>query len=280
MRAGEDFLSRMGRASESRARRLAAGASLDDLRRRAQDMPPAPALRLSAKGFDIIAEIKMNSPSAGTLSSKSTDIESRAEAYAAAGACAVSVLTEPDRFGGSMDHLQRAAAVLETVGVPAMAKDFLVAPEQICAARIAGAGGVLLIVRMLDDDRLAELLELSLEMGLFVLLEAFDQGDLERTASLVRRQDGRTGTVLLGLNCRDLRTLQVKPGRFQTLASEFPKPFPRVAESGIEVPEDAARVASMGYSVALVGTALMRSPDPAALLGGMIRKGRSAAGAT
>ena len=260
MRSGEDFLAGMSRASQIRAAH--AGTQ--------------PALRLSPEGFDLIAEIKLSSPSAGTLSRDTSGIERRATTYAQAGACAVSVLTEPDRFGGSMDHLQRAAWALEPMGVPAMAKDFLVAPEQVWAARVAGAGGILLIIRMLDQTRLSELLDLALELEMFVLLEAFDREDLDRAAALRGAADDNPGPVLLGLNCRNLRTLQVDPRRFNELAEHFPGSYPRVAESGIEGAEDVTAVASRGYSVALVGSALMKTPDPGILVQDMIRAGRSA----
>jgi indole-3-glycerol phosphate synthase len=276
MTSGEDFLARMSRASEIRARRLGARVGGSDLRRQAMNMSPPPTLRLSPEGFDLIAEIKLSSPSAGTLSRDTSAIEQRATVYAEAGACAVSVLTEPDRFGGSMDHLQRAARALEPAGVPAMAKDFLVAPEQVWAARVAGAGGILLIIRMLDQTRLSALLELALELGMFVLLEAFDREDLDRAAGLRVADDDNAGPVLLGLNCRNLRTLQVDPGRFGELAEHFPDLYPKVAESGIEGAEDVTAVASLGYSVALVGSALMKTPDPGTLVQDMIRAGRSA----
>jgi indole-3-glycerol phosphate synthase len=234
--------------------------------------PPAP-LRLRPDGFDLIAEIKLASPSAGRLAADATDIEARAQAYARAGACAVSVLTEPDRFGGSPDHLQRAARALMPLGVPVMAKDFLVDPAQISAARLAGAGGVLLIIRMLDDEQLRQMLDQATRLGLFVLLEAFDEHDLDRAGALDRLPGN--APVLLGLNCRDLRTLAVDPARFEVLAGRFPDGFPRVAESGIEGPEDAARVAGLGYEAALVGTALMRDPDPAVSIRGLLEAGRA-----
>lgn len=276
MSATGDFLAGMARASETRARALLASNGSGELERRAREAPEPPRLRLAPEGFDVIAEVKLNSPSAGTLSADDASIESRAMAYAGAGACAVSVLTEPDRFGGDIDHLRRAAGALEPVGVPAMAKDFLVAPEQLFAARVAGAGGALLIVRMLDDTRLTEMLDAAIDLGLFVLLEAFDAGDLERASTVLRQKPSMPDRLLLGLNCRDLRTLKVDMARFGALTGHFPTGFPRVAESGIETPEDAAQVASLGYSVALVGTALMRTGDPGRLLGRMIEQGRAA----
>lgn len=276
MTLAEDFLTTMARSSEERARALRAGAGGQILRRRALDAPLSPALRLSGQGFDVIAEIKMNSPSAGVLSKDAGSLESRAETYARAGACAVSVLTEPERFGGSTEHLRRAAEVLAALEVPAMAKDFIVAPEQVFEARAAGAGGVLLIIRMLDEARLTELLDLARELGMFVLLEAFDRPDLERAAPLADRQGHALPPVLLGLNCRNLRTLEVDNARFRALAERFPAGFPRVAESGIEGPQDAAAAAATGYSVVLIGTALMRSAEPGALVTRILEAGRAA----
>ena len=273
MSAGGDFLAGMAATSRERARALTEGGRGAELEARAMRIPTAAPLRLRPEGFDLIAEIKLASPSAGRLVADATGIEARAQAYARAGACAVSVLTEPDRFGGSPDHLERAARALMPLGVPAMAKDFLVDPAQISAARLAGAGGVLLIIRMLDDEQLRRMLDQAAKLGLFVLLEAFDEHDLDRAGAL----DMRAGDapVLLGLNCRDLRTLAVDPARFEGLAGRFPDGFPRVAESGIEGPEDAARVAALGYEVALVGTALMRNTEPAVSIRGLLEAGRA-----
>jgi indole-3-glycerol phosphate synthase len=274
--ASGDFLASMARASEARVRALLAGTAGGDLERRAREASAPPKLQLAPEGFDVIAELKLGSPSAGILSTDEASIESRAVAYAGAGACAVSVLTEPERFCGHIDHLRRVAATLAPLGLPAMAKDFLVAPEQLFTARIAGAGGALLIVRMLDDARLVEMLDVALELGLFVLLEAFDADDLDRASVLVRQREAAPHGLLLGLNCRDLRTLKVDPSRFADMAAHFPSELPRVAESGIEMPSEAAQVAALGYSIALVGTALMRTEDPAGLLGRMIEQGREA----
>ena len=121
--------------------------------------PTAPRLKLSPEGFDIIAECKLASPSAGDLSQHTTDIDRRVQAYAHGGACAVSVLTEPTRFGGSLEHLEQTARTLAPLGVPVMRKDFLVDPYQVMEARAAGAGGVLVIVRMLDRSRIKALLD-------------------------------------------------------------------------------------------------------------------------
>jgi len=272
----DDFLDTMARASESRARELVTNIKGGELERRAREAPVPPRLRLSPAGFDVIAEVKLSSPSVGTLAHDASGIGSRCSTYASAGACAVSILTEPDRFRGDIEHLRQGAAALAPLQVPAMAKDFFVAPEQLCAARLAGAGGALLIVRMLDDSRLTEMMDMAMALGLFVLLEMFDEHDMERASEILRHRRDEAGSLLLGLNCRDLKTLTVDPARFGDMARHFPQGPPRVAESGIETPGDAAAVASLGYAVALVGTALMRTGDPAGMLAGMIDRGRAA----
>ena len=161
--------------------------------------------------------------------------------------------------------------------VPAMAKDFIVEPCQICQARCAGAGGVLLILRILDDVRLTRLLELSLDFGMFVVLEAFDEGDLDRAGRLVEGLGDTVGNLLVGLNSRDLSSLKVDSDRLRHLASAFPAGLPRVAESGLHDAVDVAGAAASGYSLALVGTALMRAQDPGQCLSEMIAAGRRVA---
>ena len=177
----------------------------------------------------------------------------RVQAYAQGGAATVSVLTEPTRFDGALSHLEQAAAALAG-RIPVMRKDFLVDRYQVYEARAAGAGGVLLIVRMLDDKALAILLESCIEMRLFALLEAFDEADLSRACALVERYR-RDATLLVGVNSRDLETLRVSTERLATLAPRLPTGVPRVAESGIESGADAAQCVRAGYDLALVGGA-------------------------
>jgi indole-3-glycerol phosphate synthase len=229
-------------------------------------MPTAPALRLCAGGFDVIAEIKLRSPAAGQLGRVSDDWLGRATAYARAGAAAVSVLTEPTRFDGSLEHLQAAAAALGPLGVPAMRKDFLVDAYQILEARVAGAGGVLVIARMLSRPQITELLDVAAEHHLFVLLEAFDAADLALAEELLALRAGRDERILVGLNCRDLQTLAVMPQRFAELAAHLPSAHPAVAESGVATAAEAAAAAKLGYRLALIGTALMAHESPACLL--------------
>jgi indole-3-glycerol phosphate synthase len=149
-----------------------------------------------------------------------------------------------------------------------MRKDFLVDPYQVLEARAAGAGGVLIILRMLPRRRIVELLDAAADHGMFVLLEAFDAVDLELAHELVatRTAGGPGGAMLVGVNCRDLKSLKVVKERFAALAPLLPAGSPAVAESGVESAADARRMAALGYRLALIGTALMAREDPAQLL--------------
>src|SRR4029077_7556 len=173
-----------------------------------------------------------------------------------------------------LSHLQMAARALGPAQVPAMRKDFLVDPYQVVEARAAGAGGVLVILRMLARERIDTLLECAGSLGLFVLLEAFDESDIEQMHDIVRAH--ARAVLLAGVNCRDLATLQVVPQRLEELVRLLPATLPRVAESGVGSAEDARRVAVAGYDLALVGSALMQGGDPRGLAEAMLAAGRSA----
>ena len=250
-------------------------------------------------GFDLIAELKLRSPAVGQLrAAAGEDPAQRALSYAEAGAAAVSVLTEPRQFDGSLEHLSAASSALRARRVPAMRKDFLVDPYQVVEARAAGAGGVLIILRMLSRLQLDELCSAARACGLFALLEAFDEADIELAHEVVdtlisqeppapRIAPGRSANSkirpemarvqwLVGVNCRDLTTLEVVPGRLEALAQLLPNHVPRVAESGVATAADAGRVAAAGYDFALVGSALMSGPDPRTLAHDMIVAGRRA----
>jgi indole-3-glycerol phosphate synthase len=265
------FLDAMRRGSAARCAAARAIEPDDALRVRALATAPPRPLVLSA--FDVIAEVKLRSPALGQLSRPadgSAFAAAQAQRYASAGAAAVSVLTEPERFDGDLAHLRAAA---EVTPAPCMRKDFLVDPYQIWEARAAGAGGVLLITRMLDDatlDACAVAAELA---GLFVLVEAFDAEDLARSAEVSR---GRRTPFLVGVNTRDLSTLEVDPDRLARMAQFLPLDLPCVAESGIESGSDVRRVRGLGYRLALVGGALMRAEDPRPLVDEMLAAGRSA----
>src|SRR5271163_81207 len=153
------FLDEMARSSAQRVRQAVMRESLAALERRARDAPHSAALRLSGRGFDVIAELKLRSPAAGVLGAPSEDWLKRVAAYAHGGAAAVSVLTEPSRFDGSLRHLHDASRVLKPLGIPAMRKDFLLDPYQVLEARAAGAGGVLLVLRMLSMSQISELID-------------------------------------------------------------------------------------------------------------------------
>ena len=142
---------------------------------------------LGTDGFGVIAEIKDRSPAEGELAVPGSDRIERASQYVAGGAAAISVLTEPSRFSGSLEHLESVVAAVP--GTPVMRKDFLVEPVQVDEARAAGASGVLLIVAMLTDRKLREMLDRAHEHGLFVLLEAFDSDDLVRSSTVMNNAD-------------------------------------------------------------------------------------------
>jgi indole-3-glycerol phosphate synthase len=264
------FLEDMACLSAARVAEALRHESADALERRARQAAASAPLRLSALGFDVIAELKLRSPAAGLLSDESQDWLGRVAAYARGGAAAVSVLTEPSRFDGSLEHLRQAAAVLAPLGVPAMRKDFLVDPYQVLEARAAGAGGVLVILRMLPHRRIMELLDVAAEHDMFVLLEAFDEVDLGMARDLMTsRAAHRTAheaRILIGVNCRDLQTLKVMQERFESLAPLLPAGWPAVAESGVAGASDARRMQQLGYGLALIGTALMAREDPSRLL--------------
>ena len=273
-----DFLSAMARDSARRCQVARTLVGEHELGRMAGRAAPPVAPRFS--GFDLIAEIKTASPSRGTLRAVSagacpSEILARAESYARAGAAVISVLTEPSRFAGSLDHLR---AVAGAVKVPVMRKDFLVDVYQVVEARAAGASGVLLIIRILDDGALAAMLAAASSLGLFVLLEAFDRADLTRAARILEgaAPAGSAAPILLGLNCRNLADLSIDPHRFADLRAAIPPGRLIVAESGLDSPADVARTASLGYDVALVGSSLMLADDPHALVRDMLAAGRAA----
>jgi len=273
-----DFLTTM--AASSRARSVAAQAqrSERELRARVADLPAAPALKLGS--FDLIAEVKLRSPAVGLLRQAGEgEVGARVGAYANAGAAAVSILTEPSRFDGSLADLEAGSRALAPLGVPAMRKDFLVDGYQVLEGRLAGAGGVLAIIRMLPRAELEQLIDTALALDMFVLLEAFDTPDIELAHALVDARRAHRHLLMVGVNSRDLATLKVVPGRLDALASQLPASVKRVAESGVATAEDAARMAECGYDLALVGSALMSAPDPAALARAMLARGRAAVGA-
>jgi indole-3-glycerol phosphate synthase len=263
-----DFLKTMATKSAERLIGVEPRFSAADLNK------PLVPLRLT--GFDVIAELKNRSPAEGDLATPASNRVEQARKYVAGGAAAISVLTEPSHFAGDLAHLEEVAAAVP--GTPVIRKDFLVEPTQVLEARKAGASGVLLIATMLSDAKLREMLDVAWQHGMFVLLESFDEDDLARSSKLLENADdfehAEAGQLLIGVNTRNLRTLEVDGERLKNLAPLLPDAR-CVAESGLRVADDAARVAGYGYDMALVGTALMRSDDPAALIAAMRASGRA-----
>jgi indole-3-glycerol phosphate synthase len=268
------LLQEMTQSSLARLEQARAQESEQALWARVCAAPPAPRLKLAPEGFDVIAECKLHSPSAGDLSGHTSDVANRVQAYAHGGACAVSVLTEPTRFGGSLSHLEQAARALAPLNVPVMRKDFLIDPYQVMEARAAGAGGVLVIVRMLDRSRITALLDCAAMLKMFVLIEAFDGADLQVAQEVLTARKAHDEQMLVGVNCRDLDRLTVELSRLRELASYLPAGFASVAESGVGSLEDVKMAVEIGYEVALVGTLLMHRDEPAKLLGEMLAAGR------
>ena len=211
---------------------------------------PMPAFR--APGLSVIAEVKRRSPSKGHLADI-PDPAALASTYAGGGADAISVLTEQRRFGGSLDDLRDVRAAVDT---PLLRKDFVVSGYQLLEARAAGADLVLLIVAALDDAQLHDLHDQSRELGMTVLTEVHDEAEVERALAL--------GAELVGVNARNLKTLEVDPTTFSRLADLLPDHVVKVAESGVTGTEDAARYAGEGADVVLVGEALVKDGDPRA----------------
>jgi indole-3-glycerol phosphate synthase len=236
-----------------------AQASEADLRARLLDVPPPrdpmPAFR--GTGSTVIAEVKRRSPSRGELADI-PDPAALAAAYARGGAGAISVLTEERRFGGSLDDLR---AVRAAVDLPVLQKDFVVEPYQLLEARAAGADLVLLIVAALSDDALRRLHDHARELGLTPLVEVHEEPEVERALAVE--------PSLVGVNARNLKTLEVDPATFGKVAPLVPAGVVRVAESGISGPDDVRRFVADGADVVLVGEALVRDGDPEAAVRAM-----------
>jgi len=272
-----DFLGGMAASSRARSQAAESRVPVRELRARIADLPAPP--RLSLSKFDLIAEVKLRSPAIGLLKAAADeDVGARVASYARAGAAAVSILTEPSRFDGSLEDLALGSRALQPLAVPAMRKDFLVDSYQVLEGRAAGAGGVLAILRMLPRAELERMIDAALELDMFVLLETFDLPDIELAHALVDARRMHRELLMVGVNSRDLMSLKVVPGRLDELAAALPAQVKRVAESGVATAADAARLAAAGYDVALVGSALMSAADPAALARAMLADARVAVG--
>jgi indole-3-glycerol phosphate synthase len=202
----------------------------------------------------VIAECKRRSPSRGILR-QDYDAASHARAYADAGAAAISVLTEPTFFDGTLEHL---AAVRAAVTVPILRKDFIVTRYQVFEAVMTGADAILLIVGALTPAGLRDLLDVASQAGAAALVEAHDEDELSMAVD--------AGAEILGINSRNLRTLAVEPDLHERIAAKLPPGAVTVAESGLRDTADLRRLEHAGYSAFLIGERLIVQPDPGAAL--------------
>lgn len=216
------------------------------------------AAALRQPGVRIIAECKRRSPAKGVLR-QTYDPAAIARSYESAGAAAISVLTEPTFFDGSLEHL---AAVRSAVRCPVLCKDFLTTEFQLLEARAAGADAVLLIVAALDPAMLRHLIARAGSLGLAALVEVHDHDELDRAF--------RAGARIIGVNSRNLRTLDVSTDVLTTLAPSIPSEVVAVAESGLKSAGDVRRLRSIRYDAFLIGEHFMRDADPGSALAAII----------
>ena len=212
---------------------------------------------LGSPGLGVIGEVKRRSPSRGVLAA-GLDPVRQARIYQQAGAAAVSVLTEPDHFGGSNEDLIEVAGAVD---IPVLRKDFTLDPTQVWEAARIGADAVLLIVAILDDRQLADLLQTAGQAGLAALVEVHSAGEARRAMN--------AGARIVGVNNRDLRDFTVDLGTSLRLAPLLREAVVRIAESGIHNLDQAAQMAGAGYDAILVGEALVRADDPGQLVSRM-----------
>lgn len=219
------------------------------------------ALRGEHQAVTIISEVKRSSPSKGALADIADPAGLAAE-YEAGGAAVISVLTEGRRFGGSLEDL---AAVRAAVDVPVLRKDFVFTPYQVWEARAYGADLVLLIVSALEQTVLTSLVERVHSLGMTALVEVHDREEAARAVD--------AGARVVGVNARDLRTLQVDRGVFAQVVDVLPKGVLRVAESGVRGPHDVLDYARAGADAVLVGEALVTQGNPRQAVADMVAAG-------
>ena len=210
---------------------------------------------LKRDGVNIIAEFKRASPSLGDID-VAADPVAKAKIYEAGGAAAMSVLCDAARFKGSVEDLRRVAA--SGAKIPLLAKDFISEKERLREVKDAGASAALLIVRYLDDAQLAGLLAEARSLGLDALVETHSEEEITRAVAV--------GADIIGVNCRDLSNFTVDVSISERLLKAIPDGIVKVAESGIKTNADIARLRAAGANAFLIGTALMKSQDPAKLL--------------
>ncbi|HEY7145193.1 MAG TPA: indole-3-glycerol phosphate synthase TrpC [Streptosporangiaceae bacterium] len=236
---------------------------LDQLKQAAAkaDSPRDAMAALSCDDVAVIAEVKRASPSKGALAAIA-DPASLAMDYQAGGARVISVLTEPRRFGGSLQDL---ASVREVVRVPLLRKDFVVSSYQLWEARAHGADMVLLIVAALEQNALVSLVERTVSIGMVPLVEVHTEAELDRALE--------AGARIIGINARNLATLKVDRSIFSRLASGVPDGIIKVAESGIRGPHDLLAYAAAGADAVLVGESLVTGKNPRTAVADLVTAG-------
>jgi len=254
--------------AEAIARAAALSIRREELGQAANVAPPPPSLKgaLLKAHVAIMAEVKRRSPSRGSIN-LSLSAGAQALEYASGGASAISVLTEPVHFGGSTEDLRLVA---QAVTIPVLCKDFIVDELQIVEARGAGASAILLIVKALSPNQLPRLLKTACEWGLDALVEIRSERELERALS--------AGASIIGVNNRNLETLEMDSLTGQRLLPLIPSDLAAVAESGIVSAKDVEMAAAFGADAVLVGSSLSRAADPASAaraLGSVPRRGRA-----
>lgn len=217
------------------------------------------ALRRPDGKLAIISEIKRRSPSAGAIKENASALD-QAHRYRAAGAAALSILTDQQYFGGTIADLVEVTAdfAQRPPALPCLRKDFMVHPIQVLQAREAGASAILIIVRALNDDEITSLFDAAKAAGLDALFEIHNEPELERAV--------RHGAKIIGVNNRDLAIFKTDIGLSEKLIPKFPKNVVAVSESGFSTGADAARAKAIGAHALLVGESLMKAADPAALV--------------
>ncbi len=237
--------------------------SLDELKERAAKAPAAKdgVAALRGEGVKVICEVKRSSPSKGALAAIA-DPAGLAADYEAGGAAVISVLTEQRRFGGSLADLE---AVRARVDIPVLRKDFIVTSYQLWEARAYGADLALLIVAALDQPALESLIERAVSIGLTPLVEVHDEDEVERAVD--------AGAKVIGVNARNLKTLEVDRGTFERVAPEIPESIVKVAESGIRGPHDLIAYANAGADAVLVGESLVTGRDPKTAVADLVAAG-------
>ena len=262
MSAAPDLLEAIVAATRARVAAAAEREPRPALERRAARRTPDAAGfadRLSREGsINVIAECKRRSPSRGVLRA-AYDPVAIAAGYERAGAAAISVLTEPGFFDGSLAHLEAVRAVVK---IPLLRKDFIVDEYQLFEARAAGADAILLIVAALEDRDLARLAGAAAELGLAALVEVHDTRECERALGI--------GAKIIGVNNRNLRTLQVDLDASRTVAAMLPAGTIGISESGLKSSADLQAMKALGYRAFLMGERFMIEADPGAALAGLI----------